>query len=331
MDDVIERLRRLNPEPDELTALPIEPLLRRLDQQTAAHQPDRPNVAARHRLTERLPSISTAVAIASVTVALVIGTGALLLAKGHDRSVHNATTPSTLATSARQRLIDTLAVLRRPQTSADLNQQILSELRPTARNALQIALQGAPDTPLMRLATVTSWGEKIFLVPMKPATENELRAAFAAWNNRRQSEDRPTFSVFTTWFQHKETLCVFYLPHYGGGCGPPISGSAAGGSVAAVRAGRVVNYSGDSAQGDPVWSVTAISVVPDGVTRVAFVLHGRTPAGTPAIPGNQRPVTATVEVHGNIAAAHVKSDVYGKLEMIWYGQSGQVLHRSYLR
>ncbi|MGO9750976.1 MAG: hypothetical protein ACLP8S_14975 [Solirubrobacteraceae bacterium] len=79
---------------------------------------------------------------------------------------HRARRPATAAAvPGRQQLIDVLAVLRRPQTKADLDPRLLSWLERTRPGE---ALRGTPDRPLIRLATVTPWGEKVLLVPMKP-------------------------------------------------------------------------------------------------------------------------------------------------------------------
>ena len=77
---------------------------------------------------------------------------------------------SSAAVSGRRQLIDILAVLRRPQTKADLGLNPASLPDPGA-------FVGAPDLSLVRFATVTSWGEKLFFVAFKPPTRQSLAAA----------------------------------------------------------------------------------------------------------------------------------------------------------
>jgi len=103
-------------------------------------------------------------AIAAVlAVTLVIAAGALVLLGGH----RQAASP-TGAVSGRQQLVDVVAVLRRPQTSADLHSPAIARLLSTYHGRLEPGW-GAPDRPLIRRAIMTPWGQGVFLIPVKPA------------------------------------------------------------------------------------------------------------------------------------------------------------------
>jgi hypothetical protein len=89
-------------------------------------------------------SLSGLAAATLVAVTVALAAGAVVLLGGHKR-----VTPAAAAVPGRQQLIDILGVLRRPQTEADLS------LPPGMRT-----LFGAPDVSLIRLATITPWGER---------------------------------------------------------------------------------------------------------------------------------------------------------------------------
>jgi hypothetical protein len=100
--------------------------------------------------------VSVAVLGAAVLVALTVvrvgHSSAPAATVSHRPSVHD---PKVRA------LVRILGVLRRPQTEADRNPTLLRE-----------GLRGpgvAPVISLLRLATTTSWGDKVFLVPLVSA------------------------------------------------------------------------------------------------------------------------------------------------------------------
>src|SRR5579884_1720947 len=95
-----------------------------------------------------------------------------------------------------EQLIDILGVLRRPQTKADLNPAILSVLS----RVPPIALRGEAELALVRLATTTPWGEKIYLVPFRPPTAagvaaDARRAPGLASRRNTRSETLGTMST----------------------------------------------------------------------------------------------------------------------------------------
>ncbi len=121
-----------------------------------SHEPRGPWPHA-SRPARRRSSLGAFAAVALSGAAMAVALGALLSL--HGRSAPTPTRPSAAARpSSRQQLIDILGVLRRPQTPADL--RILSQLTPPP------PFFGTPDRSLIRFATTTPWGERLYFVPM---------------------------------------------------------------------------------------------------------------------------------------------------------------------
>jgi hypothetical protein len=77
--------------------------------------------------------------------------------------------------SSREALIDTLAVLRRPQTAADRRVPIPPGLA-HRRDMPFAARLGAPDRSLIRIAARTPWGNNVIFIPLKPRPAPAPRA-----------------------------------------------------------------------------------------------------------------------------------------------------------
>jgi hypothetical protein len=107
-----------------------------------------------------------------IAVTLMIAAGALILLGGH----HRAASPSR-AVAGRQQLVDVIGALRRPQTSTDLHSPAVARLLSSYNQGREPwDSWGAPDLPLIRRATVTPWGEGVFLVPVKPTSARRQEA-----------------------------------------------------------------------------------------------------------------------------------------------------------
>ena len=63
-------------------------------------------------------------------------------------------------------------MLRRPQTAADRPAALVSGF-----SGGLIRLAGTPDLALMRYATTTPWGERLYVVPMNPLTARQIESA----------------------------------------------------------------------------------------------------------------------------------------------------------
>jgi hypothetical protein len=102
-----------------------------------------------------LAALGAAVAVASV---------------GHGSQTSKPQGAAAFAASPHSRgaespLLSVLGVLRRPQTRADLTKRLLSSALLKYGSALDDI--GTPVIRLIRLATATPWGAKVFLVPLK--------------------------------------------------------------------------------------------------------------------------------------------------------------------
>lgn len=261
-------------------------------------------VAATERTRSRRRWVSSAgvLAVASMlVVAIVVGGVALLHAR---RSSHAASTtaPQTISPAARS-LLNTVGVLRRPQTKADLDPALLRLLK---RPGL-IAILGTPDIPLIRLAAVTPWGSRVFLVPRKPLSATAL--------GKLPPQLRELASRGRTRLGSAETLQLMEVS--AGGTG----GSGGGGGTATD-----LKQHGEELWGGAPGSATrAVMVVPDGVSRVSLLFprqeapHGLT---------YTRSVVLTAPVHNNVIAVEIHRVVDNPFQyMLWYGPAGHLIKR----
>jgi hypothetical protein len=154
---------------------------------------------------------------------------------------------------------------------------------------------------LIRLATVTPWHSKVFLVPLKALTAREIA--------KLPAELRPPASRTLRRQGKAETLGTF-----------EVGGPATGGVCCATA--TEINRFGDTfwAGGPGSAPMQGVVVVPDGVSDVTLTLsRGR--AGGPTY-------KATATVHNNVAAFEIHRAVNDPFqEMTWYGPTGQVVKR----
>lgn len=196
--------------------------------------------------------------------------------------------------ASRQALIDELAPLRRPQTADE--RAFAEKLKPD--EAPYYYINETIDRSLVRYATTTPWGERIYLVPVAP------------WSPRRIN-------------------CC-------GGSGhlPPVEGIVAyskqDGFLSYSNAARIQRYGSGVDTGTfshgALTSSRSISIVPDGITKVGWTLPrqpGGSEYGWPTYPhvGHLK-----ITVDGNIAAAESPRFGQGQVE-IWYAASGHILRR----
>jgi hypothetical protein len=120
--------------------------------------------SATSRRRRRLPAGALPTMLAATTALAVAAIA--IIALGHRSHTSPRSSTATVPPAARQ-LVSELAVLRRPQTPADVNS-------PNLREFLQLhgpddprRRLGQPIHSLIRLATVTPWGEKVYLVPFR--------------------------------------------------------------------------------------------------------------------------------------------------------------------
>jgi hypothetical protein len=128
--------------------------------------------ASAPRRAQRLGSLMGRWVPVAFAVIVAITVGVIALASLHTRPG----TPSQQVASprGREQLIDLLAVLRRPQTKADV---AFSALKTLENNR---GKDSAPvDVPLVRYAMTSAWGERLYIVPFKPLTAAQRQAILA--------------------------------------------------------------------------------------------------------------------------------------------------------
>ncbi|MFZ0971749.1 MAG: hypothetical protein WAN22_05955 [Solirubrobacteraceae bacterium] len=263
--------------------------------ETAKAKPERSIVrrfGASYRFGIRAGALSTLTAVA---VTLVILVGGLILLGG----AHHPPTP-TVAPSA-QPLTNILAVLRRPQTNVDHDPALLQ--RPPFRLSRLQGKLGTPEPALIRLATITPWGAKVFLVPMKPPTKAALaklpplQRAFAEQQQARDGRS--------------DRLGVFTVGNGGGGT--------------CCADAHAIQQAGAAMWGGTSLITWLVLVVPDGVAKVTVLLPRQEGPGARVF---KRSLSLTARVHNNVVAIEIDRVVDDPLHyMIWYGQTGNFVKK----
>lgn len=273
-------------------------------------------------VTEELMSTRPIIAIrrATATTAGIAFLALVLL--GCPNALGAARPARASAPAATRPLTSILGVLRRPQTAADRDPALIRQLQAYYHHnkyaSVRMGLEGLPVLSLMRLATVTPWGQRIYVVPFLPPTVAQKRRLPRRYRIGGERVATPT--TVTLWiFPTSDGRSTDF---FGGGAGP-----------AFIKGGRALgNGAYDTKLYDHPRQV--IMVVPDGVARVALWY----PVGSiakhpnnPIAPGS-KPVIATV--HDNIAAfiaprrferPHDFFALPG--QEIWYGSHGNVVNR----
>lgn len=274
---------------------------------------------------------------AAVTIAIAI-LALLVLSHGHRASP--TTSPNRPAAgSPRAALIRTFGILRRPQTKADLDRELLTlylhdlhtgsvppeRYVPISGPPSQLKRSGYPalDRQLVRTVDVPAWTAKVLIAPttFQPSP-----------SSRKRSEGLD----LALWIGTASTIPPSSLI----GTGPP-----------PWRLGTLLAHGlalADAAPGKRV--LDAVYVVPDGVTSVQlgpFVSVPReTPPGvsTKALKAALGAIQASATVHDNIAAFQLAMPVVTsraatgpgpamdgigtKAHAVWFNSHGQVIKRT---
>ena len=279
MDDVIERLRRLDPVPEQLAPPPIAELLSQLDRQ--ADGPPSSSLSPRQR--HRALSVGALVTAASVGIVVVIVVGSLvLLGRGNSSPRHAAAGRSVAA--SRAALIQTLGVLRTPQTRID--RSAVSAWPYGGGLSGRACLHGLPcvDSALVRKARVPPLGYQVTFLPF----------ASRSWRQFPEGGEGLTIAV--------------HGPHIGSEGGGPVDAATlkAHGLQLFSNVGYGLNL--------------GVIVVPDGVARVklrALRINGHPTANTTVIAVTSSPV------HENAAVVQIKNLIVGRLGLSWANFPGQ--------
>jgi hypothetical protein len=143
--------------------------------------------------------------------------------------------------AGRQQLIDILAVLRRPQTHADLHSHTIAEILKRPRGST--FGQGPIDKPLVRLLGTTPWRVPVYLIPYEPAPTGQRGSA-----PLRQRQSR-TEGI---WLESQGGSCCY--------------------TATDIENGRAIDEGGFGPLNGPS-QTRLIMLVPDGVSRVEFRFH----------------------------------------------------------
>jgi hypothetical protein len=317
-DETIELIVRANPYPSELPAPPIAPVLARLRDEPA-DPPSRLRSWARGRRIAL--ALATAVPVAAVVLAVaLLAHGGRAQPDPAGQNPHVAVQPSPAVRAAVRPLTSILGVLRRPQTASDLNPALIRQLHQQYHDGkyatLHAGLDGLPVLSLMRLATVTPWGQRIYVVPFLAPTAAERR--------RLPRKDRsigniPTGATVAIYPMSGDTITYFL-------------GTAA--DPAYIKGGRVL---GNGAYDTKLYNHPrqVIMVVPDGVSKVALWAPTGAVANHPKHPTMPGSKPVVVSVHNNIAA-FIAPRTFERPHLdpfsspgqeIWYGPGGDVVKR----
>lgn len=262
--------------------------------------------ACRDQRTRMRSMFASVPLLVSVIVAVVVGAVALTALK------HGGASKSTSAGSAgssRRELISILGVLRSAQTEPRLNFDVV----PRQERQESAAIDGEPDLPLIRFATTAPWGEKLYLVPMKPPTD----AARA-----RLTRQQPEFARMLSRVRSRGETIGFYSAH----------GVRDLGNAPSIESGQAMVVDDDRLS-PGIFPITEsrstqsrfILIVPNGVARVEFYFPPQ--AVRVGGPIYRTSITATVPVHGNVAAAQVMLPHAELPALIWYAADGTVIKR----
>ena len=241
--------------------------------------------------------------LAVVVVGLVALAGlGLLRANLHPLKHQTAAGPA----ASEQPLSRILAVLRRPQTKADLPPALLRVLDRSGPSRFG----GRPDLAGVRLAAVTPAGEQVFLVPFKPPSVSTYLSRLP---KRFRGGAHPGLTrEARAQAAQGDQLEIQLLSH----------GQDVGAAGLSTSNARMIEREGTKtfARGYKANSVEVILVVPDGVAKVTVI--------TPSQDGSMAFTRVTGVVHNNVSVVLLPAPVENPAHnMIWYGPTGHVIRR----
>jgi hypothetical protein len=252
-----------------------------------------------HGAARRRASIGWLIPMLASVLAIVVAAVALLTLAHRPERSSAPTTPAVPAIA--RRLVSELAVLRRPQTVADLDSpRIKMFLAHRARSPLA-ALTGTPIRSLIRLAAATPFGE-VFVVPLLPPGRRALAQLPAGTRALagRDFADRGNGALLAT------------VGPGGAACCSDAAGFASAGTGLMSENGR---------------SPTLVFLVlPDGVAKVTVLLPRQVGPGMRIYP---RTLAISATVHDNVAVLQINRNIddVDTGNMIWYGPAGNIVKR----
>jgi hypothetical protein len=280
-----------------------------LERTVATVPPGRREHRARSRIRRPRhvrPAGVIGLAMAVLVVAVVVIAAVSLVHPAHHDATQQRVTQPSPAGASRHQMIQILGVLRQPQTKAG---RAFAKRFARRNDGPIMGRQGTVDVPLVRYATTTSWGQRIFLVPFRPPSPSAI-----ARLKRRYPKLGPRFFAGSA---REETLSVF--SRGGGAGGATVAGIEAHGMGEIEGAGH--SFAGGSTQ------ERRITVVPDGVAKVDFVFPRQPNGPEYGSKTYARVLKVTASVHNNVAAVQVNRECCGSGAMIWYAADGHVIKR----
>lgn len=285
LDDMIRAVQPV-PAADPIEAAALDAARRRLSDAVSAPA-STPVRQSRRRRAFRIPA-GTGVMVITCSVALLVAAGALIALGGHGRSGHQATLRGPAQGPGANALIAKLAVLRRPQTTAD---QLPAKLHVTTLG------QTGPPTiiPSLSRLVATPSGAKIYLVVTEP-----VRGGGALWSPLLG--DQLNIIAITASGVSTE------------GAGYPAADIADPMNV--YLAGLKAPTRGPINRAQRIADAYDVAVVPDGVARVGWTFATRS--------GGTGPVV-TVPVTNNVAITKLTATRTVPLHTVWYAADGRVV------
>ena len=263
--------------------------------------------ADRQRLVVRTPARELRVRLVGGVIAMTAVVALVALGVPGHRDGLGAASPTSASRAAassltwrqrvrasRQALIDELAPLRRPQTASE--RALARTLRPD--DVPYYYINETIDRSLVRYATTTPWGERVYLVPVAPWSPRRINCCGG-------SGYLPPVEAIVAYSRRSEFMAY--------------------GTASGILRGAADIDTGTYSHGVLTRS-RSVSIVPDGVTKVSWVLP-RQPGGSEyGWPTYSRVGHLSVSVHGNVATA--ESPRFGRIEAeIWYTANGRVFRR----
>ena len=205
------------------------------------------------------------------------------------------------STQSRRQLRHLLGVLRRGSTPADQDPALTARLASIAGLPNCHGLEA--DRGLIRLATVTPWGQKVFVVAFMPPACTQPPCTGTARACAAPPPDQETVRLLSD--SGGPPSLDPYPPQYW--------------TPGQVQHGPgVVQLAGPRAG-----MLRELLLVPDGVRRVAVLFARQEHAG--GVP-YRRGLKVVVPVHSNVAAVQVERSSVGEA-VVWYGRSGGPIMR----
>jgi hypothetical protein len=253
-------------------------------------------------------TVGNIAAVGAVTLSIAVAAGVLVLLGGHRAA---STGSGGGPHSARQQLIDSLSVLRRPQATADLDPQLLVGYQDKAS-------PGTPDRSLIRVVSFPSLGAKVAIVPVKLGSRRSAARSegLSVWLGDRGGGLSGTSPVTVASFRSQGINDAAY--RLGGGT---LAMLVVPDGVARVTLGPFRPSPSRTPVGVRI-DLSQLSAAAAVRENVAALLIGTIRAPAPRRHPNQRPARAGASVPPNTRVA-----VIATVRMTWFAPNGKIVNQ----